>query len=259
MCGIGGFISLEPIKLILFKELVNAQIWRGTQGTGIAYINDNNNFMILKEPMHPRQFFERHRETLESTRTTFAIVHHRAPSRGRVAIENTHPFKTCRHNSALIHNGHIFGVDQYKELLLRAGHRIKGDTDSEILCELLCENLDHYNLEIAFKESISTFYRIGAVAVLSLDGNPSPCILLYSDYQPIYFALVRKPLFVFASTPEGIITFLSALEVDPYDESRVKFYRVDGFAKAWLEDDRIYVKGQFSRTHIDESELIYTW
>jgi glucosamine 6-phosphate synthetase-like amidotransferase/phosphosugar isomerase protein len=166
MCGISAIYGeYAPLKAIIATVY---QIERGREGTGTAFINDNK-IKIIKEPIDPYNFFEKHIYDL-NINVNMAIAHNRMPSIGNVCYENTHPFLDCKQNFALVHNGHIF-INHLEEKLRREGHIIRGKTDSEILTHLLEDSYNaKRNMLNAIREIVQD-YLSGTIAVITKDGQ----------------------------------------------------------------------------------------
>jgi len=82
-------------------------------------------------------------------------------------LENTHPFLSCDEDLALVHNGN-WDNEMARLLLMRLGHRIYGDTDSEVITHLICELKEDYGIEGAL--SLISEDRFGVVLILTKDG-----------------------------------------------------------------------------------------
>lgn len=174
MCGIAGVYGNFALWKAMMLTL--GQLERGTEGAGLAWIQGNiqgNRIRIRKEPVHPIRFAQKNYR-LFSERCKYAISHNRMPSVGKVCYYNTHPFMSCDRYFALAHNGTAFNGKLRKELL-RKGHRIMGETDSELLAHRLEEYLhDRGNM-------------IDALADL-VENDLSGCVIVLTKEPRIYAA-----------------------------------------------------------------------
>jgi len=197
MCGIAGVYGKKAhIKTML---LTLSQLERGTLGCGIAWIK-RTKIKYYKRPTHPVTVF---RDIIEKLHidTHVAISHNRLPSVGDVSLQNTHPFIACDRTFALIHNGTAFNHG-LRIQLLREGHRIRGTTDSELLCHYLEDLLlTHGSFEDALLELAETKLN-GAILVLAWDGTIYG-IRTFSN--PIHYLELDGEVYI-ASTEEAIMT-----------------------------------------------------
>lgn len=166
MCGIAGYYGEGAALKALFITL--HQLERGTKGSGVAYVRGRK-IKYVKAPRHPMEFYVKNKERL-AVPTRVAIAHNRLPSVGDVKCTNTHPFVDCEKRFALVHNGHAF-VQALRAKIIANGHRVRGDTDSEVLCHRLEE------LYLEEGDMVTALMRLareeftGAVLVLTREGR----------------------------------------------------------------------------------------
>jgi len=166
MCGISGVYGKEAPLKALYITL--CQLDRGVEGTGVAWIKKGE-IKVKKEEIHPIQFLQKYIFQLPR-RVRVAIGHNRLPSVGTVRYENTHPFVSCDGEFALVHNGSAMAHKLRRELEER-GHKIYGETDSELLCHRLEE---YYYQTKDMKKALMRLYKnelSGAILVLTRDGE----------------------------------------------------------------------------------------
>jgi len=188
MCGIAGVYGYNALRLSLLITL--GQLSRGTQGTGIAWL-DNNKIRILKEPIHPIKFVKKHYHKLDS-KIRVAIAHNRQPSRGNVSYYNTHPFMSCRRQFALIHNGTCL-INHHLVSKIKRKHKILGDTDSEIVCHMLEEFYDEYGDMVSAIEELFTTDFSGAILVITKDGR---IFGAKKSWAPLHYAKADNHVFL---------------------------------------------------------------
>ena len=188
MCGIAGVYGNKAIVKALI--IILNQLERGTQGCGIAWIK-RKKIKIMKEPIHPTDFVLRNYKRLD-TRAKIAIAHNRLPSAGKVSYENTHPFMACNREFALVHNGHVFN-GHLRRKLKAEGHRIMGQTDSEVLTHVLEDLVMEYGDMVEALKELAEDYLVGAILVLTKDGK------LYgvkSGGYPLHYAEVDGEIYL---------------------------------------------------------------
>lgn len=149
MCAIYGFLNYGkkvPHKLLskIVRELSIAAECRGTDATGISYVNDGKIVTFKKaKPAHKVKLYF-------PNDTTALIGHNRMTTQGNEKFNyNNHPFEgtTSQHSFALAHNGVL-----YHDRQLRIEHNLPDtviETDSYIAVQLLekSDNVDSTSLK----------------------------------------------------------------------------------------------------------------
>ena len=180
MCGISGYYGYKaPLKAVM---ITLGQLERGTLGSGVAY-TCNSKIKILKAPTHPANFITRNLRRLRAN-SRMAIAHNRLPSIGKVAYENTHPFLACDGSFALVHNGHAL-ITNYRKQLKQHGHKIMGETDSEVICHLIEELRDQLGDLVTALEMLESYGFSGAIALLT---RKHEIYALRSHHYPLVIA-----------------------------------------------------------------------
>jgi len=96
----------------------------------------------------PKNGFKELPKKLDFRNATEVVLHFRNASQGDAKVENTHPFPSCNGDFWLFHTGDE-AVNTLL-LLLPKRHKIKGETDSEILTHFLCQLSQKYkDVELA--------------------------------------------------------------------------------------------------------------
>jgi len=195
MCGISGFIGMNaPTKALV---ITLGQLERGTQGSGLAYLY-RNAIRIQKSPKNPINHLLEVNGLLPNT-STCAIAHNRLPSKGKVTYVNTHPFLACNRQFALVHNGHMFN-GEFEELVKALGHRVQGDTDSEVLCHWLEELISMERSIVKALLRLEDYGFSGAILLLTKNGV---IYGLRDSTHPLYIAKNKNEI-ALASTKNAI-------------------------------------------------------
>ncbi len=217
MCAIYGFldygkkVSNKVLKNII-KELSIAAECRGTDATGISYVNDGE-IVIFKQPKPA------HKMKLYFPKGTIAVIgHNRLTTQGNEKLNyNNHPFegRTENHSFALAHNGVLYNDKELKREKALPDTHI--ETDSYVAVQLL-EQAESINMnsvkdmaEVVDGSFVFTILRNDNTLFLVKGSNP---ITLY------HFPTVG--LYVYASTTDILNKALkSARFTEPFEDVRV--------------------------------------
>jgi len=216
MCGIAGFNGNNAVIASMLITL--GQLERGTKGTGLAYIC-NKRIRIMKEPCHPIDFVDKNLSKFHLN-VNIAIAHNRLPSQGNVSWVNTHPFLSCNKSFALVHNGNC-SVDDLRNELLALGHRIEGQTDSEVICHLIEELYKDTGDYAKALEELDNYGFNGALLILTEEGE----IYGVRSYYSSLIIAVSHDEIAMASTKKAISNIFHKvdrwIEPKPYQVIRI--------------------------------------
>ncbi|MEM3327154.1 MAG: glutamine--fructose-6-phosphate aminotransferase, partial [Thermoproteus sp.] len=132
MGGIFGFYCREPRSLKDLQIGLRRLVYRGYDGSGIAYISGGA-LHVVKKPVHIDQL------EVPDEFAHVALGHTRYASRGRITYENTHPLLDCRKHIALVLDGIIDDYEAIRDELSARGHKFVSTTDAEVVVHLLEE------------------------------------------------------------------------------------------------------------------------
>ena len=242
MCAVFGLLDfkckLSPTeRLRMFKALGGAAEVRGTDATGVAYVQ-NGVIQIQKAPRPAHkmrwQIATEARYIMGHTRmTTQGSEHHN---------QNNHPFpgKAGKLSFALAHNGVLYNDDE-----LRQRHKLpqtKIETDSYVAVQLLERegNLSTQNLQ-RMAEALDGSFTITILDAKNnlyvIKGNNPLTILLFPDLG----------CYLYASTEEILYNALDALGMADVNAVDIRIDPSDIM--------RIDAKGQRSASHFDDTKL----
>jgi glutamine---fructose-6-phosphate transaminase (isomerizing) len=198
MCGIFAILSKTDYKLITeCIEALEYLEYRGYDSVGLAYRSSKNNINVVKTKGKVREL--KQKLTNVEIKSNMIMGHTRWATHGEPNNNNAHPHISMNNIFCLVHNGIIENCDYLKKILLEAGYKFKGETDSEILVnyiefcfmsfkkeldeknETLTSNILNNIIKYSVKKVIGTYgivlYKIDTPNKLFVLRNGSPISL----------------------------------------------------------------------------------
>src|SRR3954454_8298249 len=114
-------------------------------GTGLGWFDEQGSPHVDKAPIAAYRDEQFGREAREVVSDRF-VAHVRFASRGKLRLENTHPFE--QRGRLLAHNGDIQGLDRLDEQLGDYRALVKGETDSERFFALVTKEIDEHDGDV---------------------------------------------------------------------------------------------------------------
>lgn len=164
MCGIFGYIGKSEKAANIVLEGLKTLEYRGYDSWGIAVLSSklNKNKIIIK-----KKAGKIGDATVSDLPGSFmALGHTRWATHGGVTDINAHPHFDCTKRLAIIHNGIIENYDEIKKELLRSGHRLNSETDTEVAIHLIEEYLKKENFIEAVRLAFNRFVGLNAIIVM---------------------------------------------------------------------------------------------
>ena len=186
MCGIFGYVGQDPNAANLVLRGLKKLEYRGYDSWGIAVGQDDG--VVLE-----RRTGKIGDAAPELPPSVIGIGHTRWATHGGVTEQNAHPHLDCEGRLALIHNGIVSNYRELREPLVRAGHRFRSETDTEVVAHLLedCLRATPAGPEQLITATIAAFRRLqglNAIAVadvrtgqIAAAKSGSPLVLGWSD------------------------------------------------------------------------------
>ena len=136
MCGIIGYVGPREASPILLGGLKRLE-YRGYDSAGIATLAMNGKLEISRA-VGKLDNLRRHLEE-SPLAGKIGIGHTRWATHGRPSEENAHPHKAGP--VAVIHNGIIENYVELRDALVKRGHKLRSETDTELISHLIEEQL----------------------------------------------------------------------------------------------------------------------
>jgi glucosamine--fructose-6-phosphate aminotransferase (isomerizing) len=136
MCGIIGYVGKKAASPILLEGLRRLE-YRGYDSAGLAVVNDGG-LLLRKKKGRIDEGLARLLKS-EPAAGMLGIAHTRWATHGLPSDGNSHPHLDQDGKIAVVHNGVIENYDALKQRLLKAGHKFRSETDTEVLAHLIGE------------------------------------------------------------------------------------------------------------------------
>ncbi|HEY2328870.1 MAG TPA: glutamine--fructose-6-phosphate transaminase (isomerizing) [Verrucomicrobiae bacterium] len=134
MCGIIGYVGKKAASPILLEGLRRLE-YRGYDSAGVALLHAGS--LLLRKKKGKIDVGIARLLKSEPVAGNIGIGHTRWATHGVPSDKNSHPHLDASGKISVVHNGVIENYDALKQKLLKAGHKFKSDTDTEVLAHLI--------------------------------------------------------------------------------------------------------------------------
>jgi glutamine---fructose-6-phosphate transaminase (isomerizing) len=134
MCGIIGYVGKKSASPILLEGLRRLE-YRGYDSAGVAVLDKTE--LVTRKKLGKIDEGIARLIKAEPVAGSLGIAHTRWATHGVPSDRNSHPHFDQSEKIAVVHNGVIENYDALKQRLIKAGHKFKSDTDTEILAHLI--------------------------------------------------------------------------------------------------------------------------
>lgn len=176
MCGhVGVMGTLTPKLVYAFHDLLNLDMMRGFDSTGVGFVTDRGKVTSLKHTCWPYELIlTKEYQGLIHQRNACLIGHNRAATRGTVTKDNAHPF--IHGHIMLAHNGTLDNPHKLPDYDNKSGK-----TDSEAICQAFA------------KLGVAEAWKlvVGAATVVFWDSKASALNILSNSQRPFHFCYVN--------------------------------------------------------------------
>lgn len=221
MCGIVGVVGLDNPREYVLNGLKTLD-YRGYDSAGVAYLT-NKRLEIYKDVGSVEHLMS---ITPKSILTNVMIGHTRWATHGKPTKENTHPHYSIHKSICLVHNGVIENYREIKSFLIEKGYTFYGQTDSEIVANLLDYYYQNNDIIYSIKEVIK-----------SLKGNYAITFFISDNDQKLYVMKKGSPLVI----GEGNGFNLVASDASPMIKFTNDFIELSDYEFGILSKDKVEV------------------
>ncbi len=134
---------------------------------------------------------------------SLAIGHTRWATHGGVTDANAHPHLDCTGKLAIIHNGIVENYLEFKEDLIKKGHKFSSETDTEVVAHLIEEKRKNQPIEKAIFDTFNMLVGSNAIGVIDYNTETiiacrdgSPLVVGFDDKNKQYFLGSDVPAFL---------------------------------------------------------------
>ena len=241
MCGIVGAVGFISPKDYVFKGLKMLD-YRGYDSAGVAYFN--NGIQIYKDVGSVEHLLTIVPEKID---TNIMIGHTRWATHGAPTKLNTHPHLSFHKTICMVHNGVIENYKELKSFLLEKGYHFYGETDTEVVANLL----DYYYLDS--HDILATIKRVTGL----LKGSYAITFFTNEDSGTLYVAKKASPLVIGLGKGFNLV----ASDASPMIDHTNEFIELDDFEYGVVTNEKVtifnQVGEQVQKQHIQKDvELI---
>ncbi|MDD5749712.1 MAG: glutamine--fructose-6-phosphate transaminase (isomerizing) [Patescibacteria group bacterium] len=194
MCGIVGYIGKKSASPILISGLKKLE-YRGYDSAGIC-LQTAAGLELVKNKGRISQL-EKDLAVRDFSQSRIGIAHTRWATHGEPSVINSHPHFDCLGQIAIVHNGIIENYQALKELLVKEGHKIVSETDSEIVAHLI-EKFHQGDIEKALRRALQLLIGAYGLAVLS---QKEEKIIVARKGSPLVIGLGKDEILVASDVP----------------------------------------------------------
>jgi len=176
--------------------------YRGYDSAGLVVSNGEEKFKLMRSVGKVSNLTDKVKQHIpENTTFNMGIAHTRRATHGGITEMNTHPHYDTNQNFFLVHNGIIENYYKLRNELADKGYTFYGQTDSEIIANLLEDNRNGNFLETVQKvlKKIKWAYALLIVSKYApgeIIGAKiwSPLTFAYNDKDECFFASDQQAL-----------------------------------------------------------------
>lgn len=176
MCGHVGVMGVLTPKLVtVFQDLINFDMVRGYDSTGVGFVNLKNIATVVKDTVLPYELLlTPEYQKFIKDKNVCLMGHNRAATKGNVIAENAHPFQ--HGHITMAHNGTLTNPHRLPDYFAN-----QNKTDSEAICSAISK----LGVVAAWK------LVVGAATIVYWNAEDHSFNILSNDERPFHFCYVN--------------------------------------------------------------------
>lgn len=193
MCGIVGYIGKSLSRSHVINGLERLE-YRGYDSAGFACINPQNNKILYLKSSGQLSNLVNKFSTLPIDGNV-GIGHTRWSTHGLATEDNAHPHFDCDKTLSIVHNGIIENHHSIRTRLIKLGHTLFSDTDTEVVAHLLEDLLAQYN---TYKDALIELVHMleGAYAIVCINQQHPNSMIAVRKGSPLCIGVGQDEYFV---------------------------------------------------------------
>jgi glutamine---fructose-6-phosphate transaminase (isomerizing) len=190
MCGIFGYVGDQDEAPQMVLAGLKKLEYRGYDSWGIAAREAGRAPSRLLVEKHVGKIGK---ATTSLPASRAALGHTRWATHGGVTEANAHPHLDCQGRLAVIHNGIVENHAELRRELLARGHRFASQTDTEVICHLLEDELrsdepseaDPEPCERLVQAVMTVFRRLDGLSAIGVLDPQLECVAAAKNGSPL--------------------------------------------------------------------------
>ncbi len=208
MCGIFGYQGKRSDAQKILVHGLERLEYRGYDSAGVLVWNEQGDMKLIRAVGKVSNLANKVAKNISDTENfTFGIAHTRRATHGWVTEENTHPHHDINKHFYLVHNGIIENYHKLKQELIAKWYTFYGETDSEVIANLLEDNRTGDFMETV--EKVLWMIR-WAYALLIVSTYAPDEIIAVKIGSPLLFAYTGNEFF-FSSDKQALAWYADKL------------------------------------------------
>src|SRR5687768_5430695 len=201
MCGIVAYVGKRQAREVIIKGLKRLE-YRGYDSAGIALLNGGLNVYKKKGKVTE---LEKHLLD-KDLNSHIGMGHTRWATHGEPNDVNAHPHYSSTKKLAIIHNGIIENYASLKQELINKGHKLDGDTHTEVFIHFIEDIKDNERCSLDEAVRLALTKVIGAYAIVIMSLEDPNLLVAARKGSPLVVG-VGKDEFFLASDATPIIEY----------------------------------------------------
>lgn len=219
MCGIIGYTGYRTAQEVIIDCLQRLE-YRGYDSAGIGIIDKK--LQVFKEIGEISKL----KDNLPQYKGNTGLGHTRWATHGNVTKDNAHPHVSSKQHIAIVHNGIIDNFKQLRDQLIKKGFSFKGQTDSEVIANLIDSHYTN-NLEQAVYKA--TQQLKGSYALVAINKKEPKKIVGARNESPLVIGVGDNENFLASDIPALLkytnrVIYLDDGELCVLDDKTIAIY-----------------------------------